>query len=189
MLVVILPASFPCRGLFSQREAGHFDKADLMQLLIQGYLKMSVLNVKDRFWLPSYIRNSHPWPSPYPWPFLPENRPAFVLIFSTFNVCGKSLWDLGLFFKHSLSSRFPVKVLHDIYPIIHILMRPLALLLHLIYIVQGIYTFLFCLTHYCYLKLIVYSDFLRFYLLLFTCSKIPSRISHYIQLTCFLRFL
>ena len=34
-----------------------------------------------------------------------------------------------------------------------------------------------------------YSDFLSFYLTFFFCSKIPSRITHYIQLTCLLRLL
>lgn len=143
MLVAILHAIFSCRGPFSQRKAGHFDQADLMQLLCKGYFKMSVLNVKRLVFITKLCMQQPSLTLTLSLTLFFREQTGFSLNTFHFSVCGKSLWELGLFFKHSIRSASQWKVLHEIFPTICILIRPLALFLHLIYIVWG-----FTLSHF-----------------------------------------
>lgn len=133
MFVVILQASFPCRGPFSQRKAGHFDKSELMQLLCQGHFKISVLNVKRLFLITKLCMQQLSMTLTLSLILSSREQNSFSLNSSVSVVSKCRVW--GYFSSIPYPVSFSVESLSDVSPIIHILMRPLAFLLHLIYIV------------------------------------------------------
>lgn len=145
MLIVILNASFPCRGPFSQRIAGHFDKADLMQLLRQGFFKMSMLNVKRMFLITKLCMQQPSLTLTLSLTLSSREQTSFSPnIFHFQRLWSVSLHGIwGCFPNPLYSVSFSLESLTWYFPIVHILMRLLKFLLQLIYIVQGIYTFPF----------------------------------------------
>lgn len=179
MLIVVLHASFPCRGPFLQRKAGHSDKADLMQLLCQVSFKMSVLNVKRLFLITKLCTQQ---PSMTLTLFLNlslwEQTSFSLNIFQFQRLWSVSRWDLGYFSSTLYSVSFSAETLTWYFPHHSHLDETTGISpASDIHSLRG-YTFLFFLTLYYYLNFIFYSYFLRFYLMSFLCSNILPQIPY-----------